>query len=399
MKILILTNKLPFPPKDGGSIATLNMLCGLQNAGNQLTCLALNTSKHPYPVEQIPKELGELIRFIGVDCDSSIRPLSMIINLLFSRHPYIAKRFNIKAFRKELTRLLHDESFHFIQLEGPYPGQYLDLIRKQSDARISLRAHNVEHHIWERKARNERSFLKRWYLMNMARRLKRFELEIARLADSLIPISEQDASYFRHMGLQKPMLTIPAGLVLKNYALSQVPPEPSIFYIGALDWLPNQEGLTWFLNNVFDILLAELPELSFHVAGRNAPTHYAKKLNHPNIHYHGEVNDAISFMQSYRVMVAPLLTGSGIRIKILEGMALGRPVVTTSAGIEGIPVNNQPGVAVTDDPEKFCRQILKFIKAEPDPDKSSAETRQFISSHFDIFELSTRLSQFYKAEE
>lgn len=399
MKILILTNKLPFPPKDGGSIATLNMLCGLQNAGNQLTCLALNTSKHPYPVEQIPRELGELIRFIGVDCDSSIRPLPMIINLLFSRHPYIAERFNIKAFRKELTRLLHNESFHIIQLEGPYPGQYLDLIRERSDARISLRAHNVEHLIWERKARNERSPLKRWYLMNMARRLKKFELEIAQKADSLIPISKQDASYFSHMRLQKPMLTIPAGLVLKNYSLTELPPEPSIFFIGALDWLPNQEGLAWFLGNVLDLVLEELPGISFHVAGRNPPAHYAKKLKHPNIHYHGEVSDAISFMKSYRVMVAPLLTGSGIRIKILEGMALGRPVVTTSAGIEGIPFNHQPGVAVTDDPGEFCSQIIKFIKAQPETDVTPAGARQFISRHFDTFELSTRLSQFYKAEE
>lgn len=399
MRILILTNKLPFPPKDGGSIATLNMMLGLQNAGNQLTCLALNTSKHPYPVNQIPKELGERIRFLGVDCDSSIRPLHLVINLMFSRHPYIAGRFNIKAFRKELATLLQDESFDIIQLEGPYPGQYIDLIRKKSNARISLRAHNVEHLIWERKASHEKSLLKRWYLMNMARRLKRFELEIAQGVDILIPISEQDSSCFRHMGLQKPMLTIPAGLILKNYPKSETQVEPSIFFIGALDWLPNQEGLNWFLFNVFDLLVAELPELSFHVAGRNAPAQYVKKLNHPNISYHGEVEDAISFMQSYRVMVAPLLTGSGIRIKILEGMALGRPVVTTSAGIEGIPVNNHPYVSVSDDPKVFSSHVVKLIKATNDQDPGAAQARQFISKHFDTFELSSRLSQFYKTEE
>ncbi len=399
MRILILTNKLPFPPKDGGSIATLNMICGLRNAGNQLTCLALNTSKHPYPVKQIPEELVERIRFLGVDCDSSIRPLHLVINLLFSRHPYIAVRFNIKAFRKELARLLKDEIFDIVQLEGPYPGQYMDLIRKKSDARISLRAHNVEHLIWERKAHHEKSLLKRWYLMNMARRLKRFELEMAQRVDTLIPISEQDGSYFRHMGLQKPMLIIPAGLILKNYPPSEAPAEPSIFFIGALDWLPNQEGLTWFLSNVFDLLVAEIPELRFHVAGRNAPAQYAKKLNHPNISYHGEVEDAISFMQSYRVMVAPLLSGSGIRIKILEGMALGRAVVTTSAGIEGIPVHNHPYVSVTDDPKVFCSHIVKLIKVTNDQVQGSARARQFISKHFDTFELSTRLSQFYKTEE
>ncbi|MCK5693539.1 MAG: hypothetical protein KAI08_11830, partial [Bacteroidales bacterium] len=111
MKILILTNKFPFPPRDGGSIATLNMITGLHDAGNQITCLAQNTNKHPFPIHQIPPELGERIRFLGVDCNSSIRPLKLISNLLFSRTPYIATRFNIKAFRTELSTLLQEETF------------------------------------------------------------------------------------------------------------------------------------------------------------------------------------------------------------------------------------------------------------------------------------------------
>ena len=80
MKILILSNKLPYPPKDGGSIATLNMLTGLRDAGNQVTCLSLNTSKHPYPIEDIPSEIGETIRFMGVACNTSIKPLSRLIS-------------------------------------------------------------------------------------------------------------------------------------------------------------------------------------------------------------------------------------------------------------------------------------------------------------------------------
>ena len=398
MKILILTNKLPYPPRDGGSIATLNMMTGLHDAGNQVTCLALNTAKHPYPLEQIPSEIRENIHFLGVDCDSSIRPLRLVTNLLFSRNPYISERFNIKAFRTALAALLQKESFDIIQLEGPYPGLYLDLIRKISDARVSLRAHNVEHLIWERKALHEASPLKKWYLKNMAQRLKRFELELAHQTDALIPISKCDESYFRKQGLHKPMITIPTGLSLENYPQTKLPTEPSIFFIGALDWLPNQEGLTWFLQNVFHLLLSELPQLRFHVAGRNASAQFEKKLNHPNITYHGEVEDAVSFMQSYRLMVAPLLSGSGIRIKIIEGMALGRPVVTTSAGIEGIQIVNHQNVAVEDDPYRFSNQVIKLLTDPHETDHMLAGTREFISRNFDTFELSTRLSQFYKTE-
>jgi glycosyltransferase involved in cell wall biosynthesis len=398
MKILILTNKLPYPPRDGGSIATLNMICGLHDAGNQITCLALNTFKHSFPVKKIPPELGKSIRFLGVDCNSSIRPLKLLSNLLFSREPYIALRFNIKAFRTALASLLLEENFDIIQLEGPYPGLYLDVIRKESDARISLRAHNVEHLIWERKALHETSLLKRWYFRNMAQRLKRYELEVAQEVDLLVPISDEDASYFIENGLQKPMLTIPAGLNMENYPLTKLPTGPSIFFIGALDWLPNQEGLDWFLRNIFLNLLSEIPELSFHVAGRNAPAHFEKKLKHPNIIYHGEVEDAQTFIQSYQLMVAPLLTGSGIRVKILEAAALGRPVITTSAGIEGLAVIKHPCVIVEDDPLRFSSRLIKMLR---DPQESEAlltEAREVISRYFDTFELSSRLSQFYNKE-
>jgi len=398
MKILILTNKLPYPPRDGGSIATLNMMTGLSDAGNQITCLSLNTAKHPYALEQIPEEIRKKILFLGVDCDCSIKALQLGYNLLFSRSPYIAERFNIHDFRIALSELLQNEVFDLIQLEGPYPGLYLDLIRSLSKAKISLRAHNVEHLIWKRKALNESSVLKKWYLNNMARRLRRFELEVAGQTDILIPISECDAPYFMEGGLQKPLLTIPAGLAMSDYPSSKLPSEQNIFFIGALDWLPNQEGLNWFLTKVFPLLLSELPGLRFHVAGRNASRQFEKKLIHPNITYHGEVKNAVAFMQTYRLMVAPLLSGSGIRIKIIEAMALGRPVLTTSAGIEGIELRDNQLVRVEDDPYRFSSQTVKLLADLPGQDQVLREARTFISQNFDTFELSNRLSQFYKSE-
>ena len=396
MKLLILTNKLPYPPRDGGSIASLNMMTGLFEAGNQITCLALNTAKHPYPPEQIPKELREKILFLGVDCDSSIKVWQLGSNLLFSRTPYIAERFNIHAFRIALTELLHKEPFDIIQLEGPYMGLYLDLIRSVSKAKVALRAHNVEHLLWQRNARHERSLPKKWYLNNMARRLKRLELEVASRADLLIPISDWDASYFTKQGLQKPFLTIPAGLDMEDYPFTELPATQDIFFIGALDWLPNQEGLLWFIRKVFPLLLAELPGLRFHVAGRNASRQIRKRLIHPSITYHGELRDAVGFMQAHRLMVAPLLAGSGIRIKIIEAMALGRPVVTTSAGIEGIEHRDHPFVAVEDDPYLFSSQVVKLLSDLRSQDRALREARTFISRNFDTFELSKRLSRYYK---
>jgi len=396
MKIALLTNKLPYPPKDGGSIATLNMITGLSDAGHELTCLSLNTNKHRYPIEDIPASLSEKIRFIGVDCDSSIRPLKMLHNLLFSKVPYIAERFNSRAFSLRLKQLLEEEEFDIIQLEGPYLGHYISQLRQESKAVISFRAHNVEHRIWERKAANERRPLRRWYLQNMAKRLLNFELQVALGSNCLLSISPLDEKVFREMGVNKATITIPTGLRLSEYPSTKLPKDASIFFIGALDWLPNQEGLKWFLDTVLDGLRKDLPGITFHVAGRNAPPVFEKLLEKKKVIYHGEIEDAKTFMSAYRIMVAPLFTGSGIRIKILEAMALGRPVLTTPIGIEGIPAQNNKEIMVTEDPEIFINQIIKLCQDENLAQGLVREGRKLIQENFDTFGLSTRISQFFK---
>ncbi len=398
MRILILANKLPYPPLDGGSIATLNMITGLKEAGNEMTVLSLNTRKHIFPVEKIPGELTGSIRFLSVDCDSSLRPVPMILNLIFSRKSYIAQRFNIREFRNRLRTLLEREKFDVVQLEGPYTGHYLDIIRTASKAAVSLRAHNVEHLIWQRKAVHEKSVFKRWYLNNMAARLKRFEMDVVTRCDCLVTISPLDEAYFCGNGYSRPSITIATGFKLEEYPGSALPAEKNIFFIGALDWLPNQEGLTWFLENVFGELTAIVPDLMFHIAGRNAPGYFEKKLRDKNIVYHGEVEDAREFIQSFRVMVAPLFTASGIRIKILESMALCRPVVTTSVGVKGIPAENDRHILVADTPEMFKLQIISLLDDNSKATRLVSRARQVISQNFDTFELSNRLSRFFKEQ-
>ncbi len=396
MNILILTNKFPFPPRDGGSIATLHMLLGLHQAGNRVTCLAMNTTKHPFALEKLPEDLRKSIRFLAVEANTSIRPLRLLINLLFSNEPYIARRFYQRSFRLALQALLGKESFDIIQMEGSYLSCYLRQIRDESEALVSLRAHNVEHVIWTRLSKGKATPLRRWYMGNLARRLQAFERQMAHQVDCLIPISQQDESLFRASGTATPMLTIPAGLNLEDYPFTPLPDTPTLFFIGALDWLPNQEGLSWFLDHVFERLLKEIPDARLHVAGRNAPSRFLKRLDRPGITWHGEVDDAPGFMRSYRIMLAPLFSGSGIRIKILEAMALGRPVVTTRTGMEGIPADSLTTVLVADDPADYKDLVIKLLKNPNEQDLGFQEARSLISREFDTFILSKRLSQFYK---
>ena len=216
MEVLILSTKLPYPPRDGGAIATLNLASGLAETGAKVTMLTFNTSKHFTDTGTIPAEIRDQITILPVYKNVSIKPLKAAINLLFSREPYIASRYHDKTFSKALIEILKDGHFDFVQLEGPYLGQYIPLIRKYSKARISLRAHNVEHRIWEMKYRNEAGKVIKWYTGILAKRIRKLEKELLEKIDLLIPISDEDASDF-HNYHDVPSVTIPACLRLAEY--------------------------------------------------------------------------------------------------------------------------------------------------------------------------------------
>ena len=247
MKILDLSSKVPFPPKDGGAIATLSLAEGLADTGNEVVMLCINTSKHSFDVNKIPGVLKKKIRFLSVDHDTGINPIKLILNILFSREPYNARRFYSRAFDRLLSQLLKEENFDVVQLEGPYMGYYISTIRKVSGkSTIALRAHNVEHEIWQRKAFNSRNPFLRFYFSILSRRIRTLEEQVLKKSDCLVAISDRDRKQLLAMKEVR-NITIPTGLNSHRYPTPKEPEFPTLFYIGALDWMPNQEGITWFI--------------------------------------------------------------------------------------------------------------------------------------------------------
>lgn len=395
MRILVISSKMPYPPRDGGAIATLNLALGLARAGHDTSLFVLNTRKHYFPPEQVPDRITREITLHSTSIDTRIHPAELLRNLFFSRTPYIATRFYDPNVEEELRRLLKKETYDVIQLEGPYLASYIPAIRSESRARIALRAHNVEHEIWQRKARGERRPFHKLYLQNLTSRVKQFEKQCLDSVNMVIPISDRDNQSLRSLGCRRPMMTIPAGLDISSYT-PQVPTlKGSLFFIGSLDWLPNQEGLEWFMNRILPLVCETHPKVQLHVAGRNAPDSLLQTLSHPNVVFHGEVDSARTFMQHYDIMIAPLLTGSGIRIKILEGMALGKPIVTTSIGAEGIPAEKSTHLMMANESRAFAEKITQLLASPELRQSLSEQAQQLIRENFDTFVLSKRLADFY----
>lgn len=192
----------------------------------------------------------------------------------------------------------------------------------------------------------------------------------------------------------KPLCNIPYGIDIQNYKYNNCSEINSdIFFIGALDWLPNIEGLQWFFDRVWPKLRSQYPLLEFHIAGRGIPAK-EMKYDQENIVMHGEVADAKMFMAKHGVMVVPLLSGRGIRIKILEAMALSKPVVSTSVGISGITHSNDEDVAISDAPQGFIAKVGTLITNQQLRLQMGNNARKRVENEYDNRRIGKQLVQF-----
>ncbi len=395
MKILQLCKKFPYPLKDGESIAVNSLSKSFHELGCEVTLLAMNTHKHYFDLRTLPEHFNHYADIHTVALDNRIKPLDAFYNL-FCHKSYHVARFESDTFRHKLITLLQTQEFDLIQLETLYLAPYIPVIRQYSDAIIAMRSHNVEHEIWQRIAKNTRSLPKKWYLQHLTKKLKRFEIEQFTTYDVLVAISERDLAAHRKLGFKGKAVVTPIGINGNDYKPEQrsFKGEPSIAFIGSLDWIPNQEGLQWFLDNVWSELHRRFPTLKFHIAGRNTPD-WMLRLQMPNVIVHGEVPDAAAFINQHPMMVVPLLSGSGMRVKILEGMALGRVVLTTSLGLEGINARHQREVLIADTPEAFIKAIAKCYSQSLLMQQISHRARAFALQHYDNREIAINLLQTY----
>jgi len=396
MNILLLANKLPYPARDGGSLATLNIASGLADCGCAVTILAVNTSKHYFPVEQIPEAITSRIRFRTALADTRIKPVRLIRNLFFSEYPYNAERFVSDRIINALGQLLDEQDFDVVQLEGPYLFYCIPAIREKSKALISLRAHNIEHEIWIRNARQSGKHFMRSYFRIMAQRIRKLETDLLAAVDVLVPISGRDASIYASLGIQCPIYTATFGLEKGKYPVTAPPPVTDLFFLGALDWRPNIEGLDWFIVHAWPLIKFRFPYMKFYIAGRNAAKYYSRKKSDPDIIVVGEVEDAREFISNHAVMIVPLLSGSGIRVKVLEGMAMERVVITTGIGLEGIDAHDREEVFIANDPDAFLSAVTELADNAELLMTTGRKSRRFVMENFDNFTICQGLLTFYK---
>ncbi len=431
MKILFLCNKSPWPPKEGGPMAMNMLVEGLLADGHSVKVLAVNSFKYNINLSDIPLPYREQTAIELIHVDLKLRPWKGLTNLITGQS-YHVQRFISANFRKRLEEILHQEEYDIVQLETLFMSPYIETVRNHSRARILLRAHNIEHRIWERVADDTKNPLRRWYIRHLAKTLKSYEHKVIPSFNGIIAITPTDAEYFTGLAVKNqksrfniqvsiqnpdetdkvklpphtndpipdnlfpPVIDIPFGVDPATYSVNQDAIEfPSLFTLGAMNWIPNQEGVRWFLQNVWPDIHKEFPSLKYYLAGREMPP-WMHNLNLDQVVVLGEVEDAREFISSKAVMIVPLFSGSGIRIKIIEGMALGTAIISTTTGAEGIDYKKNENILIADSPCEFFEMISIVVRDRDLCQRIGKEARKLIETKYNSEILIQKLIAFYK---
>lgn len=374
-----------------------NITRGLLESGQEVRVVAVETQKHPVKIDAFPADYLQKTRFESAFIDTTPH-ITDGIRSIFMRKSYHIERFNSKDMASKLEHILRHEHFDIIHLESIYVTPYLDVIRKYSKAKIVIRMHNIEHQIWERLAENESNLMMKMVYRVNKKQLEHVENTILKKMDGYMTISDPDFQYFQQTAPAVPGVVIPFGIDMENYELEDdyiASDKPSLCHIGSMNWSPNMEGIEWFLDDVWPLIHEAHPELQFTVAGHGTPDKLLQRQD-PNVQFVGAVPSANEFMLDHDMMIVPLLSGSGVRVKIVEAMALGRVVITTSVGAEGLAVENGKHLFIADTPEEFLSVIDKCIQTPDLCSIISENARDFISMHHNNELITQKLLEFYQ---
>ncbi len=393
LRILMLLNRVPYPLKDGGAVCTFSSVKGYAETGCVVHLLAMNTSKHFVEEKTVQEVLGKFGMVETVYVDNRIEPVSAFLNL-FSDKSFVISRFISEEFDRKLTEILKTNEFDVIHIDGLPPSAYIRTARKYSKAKIVMRAHNVEHVIWERIVVQERNPLKKFYLNIQTKRLKKYESSSFTQCDLVLAISKEDEVTIKQCSQSAKTIVVPAGI-----EVSDDPPTQSIsnnlFFIGSFDWVPNLQGLEWFFENVWKNITRNYPLLKFVIAGKKMPDSI-KNLESGDVVIAGEVPNAKQFILEQGILIVPLISGSGIRIKIIEALALGKIVIATNIAAEGLGLTDGENVLIANNSSQFIGQIGKCLNDTAFRKKIGRNAHQFALNNFQNKRIFESLMNTYK---
>ncbi|RCH55636.1 glycosyl transferase family 4 [Mucilaginibacter hurinus] len=395
MKILILSHRTLFPQNGGYPIVVYNTIKGLVKLGHQVTLISIEDKKlTDRPVDR--DAILDKITYRSHYVDTSVSFFDAFLNL-FRKTAHIIERYFDEELEKVLADELRTNIYDIIQFEGLFVAPYLSVVRRSTKAKVIFRAHNIEHQVWARLSKQRADPFKKIYLGMLARRIKTYELEQLNNFDGIIVFTPQDEFFIRSNDINIPVKVLPISVDLHNYAPDHTKTEfPSLFFLGSLSWMPNREGIEWFIDNFHADLTGNDLRVRFYLAGSDIPEEFDDYEVPGKIYIQGEVDDALDFVNNKSIMIVPLLSGGGMRVKIVEGMAMQKCIISTTLGAEGIDYEDGHDILIADNREDFYDAIRRCITDESFCRKIGANARALVERHHNVEGVTDKLIRYYR---
>lgn len=388
-KVLMLTPQTPYPPDQGAAIRNYSFVRYLGSNPNYE--LSLLTFRRPHEKE-LPSILNDYCKFVqGIEFPGSRSKVIRLRDMLLSSKPDLTRRLASLAFEEALASMLEKFKPGIILCEGLEMTPFVSPLMAN---KLVLDEHNAEYLLQKRIYQTDWKTPAALYSLVQARRLARYE---ARLLSQFktIAVSEADKQALQKLNPASSIAVIPNGIDLEEFKPTpNLTAQPdTLVFSGTMDFKPNVDAVCWFAREILPLIRQKRPQVRFVIVGRR-PTPAVQNLARlGNIEVTGEVADARPLVQESQLYVVPMRMGGGVRFKVLEAMALGKPVVTTAMGADGIDLVPNQHAVVASDPQAFAQAVSSLLN---DPNRQAALAsagRTFVEEYFDWRKIVPRLDE------
>lgn len=389
---MLLTQVLPFPPDSGPKVKTWNVIKYLTQY-HEVTLVSFVRGDQSKDVERL-RQVCKRVETVPMTRNLILDGMAFLSSL-FTGQPWMMLRDDRVEMRNLVDRLASEENYQIVHADQLNMAQYA---LRVPDARHLLDAHNALWQLYQRLAQTLPVGPRRWILDRDWRLLKKYEGEICRKFEAVTVVSEEDRRALSEaMGTDCPATVIPITVDLDEFPqINRHSNAKHIISVGTMYWPPNIDGMLWFLNEIFPLIRQEMPEVEFDIIGARPPEEIVafNKMD-IGVHVLGYVDDPTPYLQNAGVMVVPLRAGSGMRVKILNALSQGMPIVTTRIGCEGIDVTHDENLMIADTPASFAAAVLDLLRNPGEANRLGAAGRRLIQEKYDYRAACRPLDKIY----
>ena len=387
MKILWLNAGLLLPLDKGGKLRTWHLMRHLA-VRHDITYLAFSdpsqTDEHRAGMRQVCTKLETVPRSDAAK--GTLRFYADAARYVVDRVPYAVAKYRSAAYRARLDELLRTGRFDAVVCDFLPP---LVNMPDRIPCPTILFTHNVEAEIWRRHAETAANPIARRLLGHQWARMLRFERDAMRRFDLVLAVSDADSQTLERLypgALRRSVHVVQTGVDTSYFI--PMPPQPAarpahLVFTGSMDWLPNEDGMTYFVREILPRIRHVQPDATLSIIGR-APTPAVRRLaDEPGVEVTGRVDDVRPHVAAGSVYVVPLRIGGGTRLKIFEAMSMAKAIVSTTIGAEGLPVTNGADIVIADEPQAFADAVVRLIRDEEQRQQLEAAARRLVVERYD----------------